>query len=218
VGITMRGEFILKDIVKEVKLKTSGAKINPDYRFVIRQENLEKDILFDGDYSVGSETGFLNQWMGYGRSKQTRIIEDATDTIIEVEPAPLISHTNKLDRAVESGVRTAQFGLLNDNVHENYWKAYYQNKTNLVIFGSTKIAISFQLGMVPISIMDLIIYKDEDIDITKGGNPSKGSQSYEYSGLYFVTKVGRTITSRNISTTVELNREALGQIQGDKLK
>lgn len=206
VGITVEGEFILKDIIQETKNKSA----NPDWRFVNGQQVQDNDIIYQGDYIVNSETGFINQWVGYGRKRQVRTIEVPVDSIVELEPSPLISMSNKLDRASDSGTRTAQFGVINDNVHENWYKAYQQNLTNLALFGSTKIGLSFELGMMPIKILDLVMFKDNEVQ-TK-------SRIDNYSGLYFITKVSRTISSRMISTVVELNREVLGDIRADKLK
>lgn len=205
-GITTEGKFILKDIVKDIKEKQS----NPVWRFVQNVNNEDKDIIYEGDFAVESQSGFINQWLGYGRKKSLRTIETAEDILLENEFTPLLATTDTLDRYSNVNDRIAEFGLLNDNVHENYWKAYYQNITNLALFSTVAVTLSYSKRIIPeMKVLDLVMFKDEETE--------ELLEAEEDSGLYYITKISRTIANKQLVTLVELSREALGKLIGSNL-
>lgn len=206
IGITSEGEFILKDIKKDLAEKNG----EPIWRFVQNVNNEEKDITYEGDFSIDSQSGFINHWLGYGRKKSIRVLENAEDSLLESEFNPLLAITNSLDRYSNVNSRVAEFGLLNDNVHENYWKAYYQNLTNLSIFSTITTTLSYSKRLLPnMKVLDLVMFKDEETE--------EFLEAEEDSGLYYITKISRTIANRQLVTLVDLSREALDNLIGSNL-
>jgi len=206
-GIASDGTFILKDLMRDINNHTrSGTK--PDWRFKIKPTE-DIDVLYDADYAFDVSSGFLNSWLGYENSKSIRTIETAVDNKNILTLRPVLSLSNNLDRDNQENNVVDQFGLLNDNVHGNYWKAYYQNLSNLAILGVVQGLISYTDRMLPkMRVLDLVYFSDSQTD-----NPDFISE--EFSGLYYITKLSRVITNMGICTTVILNREVLGEMKGD---
>lgn len=199
VGITSDGRFVLRDM----KLLAGD---NYKYRFTVSPEN-DNDIYFDGDYVPDDQSGFINYYLGYGRQKHVYTLEDGTESDILEDTDILLSLTNKLSRSSDIDKRIASVGMQNDNVHENYWKAFYKNMQSLVIFDSTKITFSFINKFIPIKVLDLIMFNEKEIN--------RNDASEFYSGKYFVKKVARSISNGTFSTTLQVCRESFGGTRGD---
>lgn len=207
IGISTDGTFILKDVMRDINNHTSR-DAKPDWRFKI-SPNEDIDILYDADSSFDINSGFINAWLGYEKTKSIRTIETAVDNKNILTLSPILSLNNKLDRNNEDNNRIDQFGLLNDNVHLNYWKAYYENLSKLAILGTVQGLISYTGRMIPeMKVLDLVYFSDPDTN-----NPSFISE--EFSGLYYITKLSRTVMNMGICTTVILNREVLGEMKGN---
>lgn len=199
VGISSNGEFILKD------MKALVAE-DPSYRFTT---NIEKDtdIYYDGDYVVTSNAGFLNHWIGYGRQKHLFTIEEGSELNSLQSSESLLALTGTLARSAAISKRIAQAGVLSDNVHANYWNAFLQNLQSLAIFSSCQITLSFHNIYIPLRILNLVMFLDTGIG-------QKQATEY-YSGKYFVSKVARSISNRQFTTTVQLSRESLSDSRGE---
>ena len=202
VGITTGGEFILKDIRKEIHNE-------PLWNFVVERSDDARDIVYDRDYAPNVKTGFLNKIIGYGKSRHLKDLDSGAASVANPTAEPLITLSSALDRASSVAGSTPAHGLLNGNVHSKYWDAYHLNVSYLALFNTSSIVLSFQNEMKDIKVLDLALFEDFEID-----SPMKSEQ---VSGLYFVTKVARTISSRKIITVVELNREVSGAMRGEFL-
>lgn len=201
-GISSDGKFILKDIVKDVVDKREQGW---DWRFTPAVEN-DNDIAYDGDYFLNTESGFINHWVGYGLRTQEFNLETGEDRSIFEEIKPLLTQSKALLRSSEIQGRVGESRVLNDNVHENYWRAYLKNLQYLAVFGSAKIILSFHKEFFPIRVLDLVMFMDYEV----GEQSATGSTS----GLYFVKEVARVIEGKQLTTTVVLSREGLGEVQG----
>jgi len=201
-GISSDGKFILKDIVKEVVNKREQGW---DWRFTPKVVE-DNDIAYDGDYFLNTESGFINHWVGYGLRTQEFNQESGIDRSIFEEIKPLLTQSKALLRSEEIQERIGESRVLNDNVHGNYWRAYLKNMQYLAVFGSVKIILSFHKEFYPVKVLDLVMFIDYEI----GEQSATGSTS----GLYFVKEVSRVIAERQLTTTVVLCREGLGESQG----
>lgn len=205
-GITSDGKYRVRDVLKDVTAKRDG---NYDYRFTpeIKDTKDKRDLIYDGDYLIDANTGFNNMWMGYGKEKKVQGFESGTDSSLLEEIKPLLAQSSKLMRDSLVAKRVGTTVPLTDNVHENYWKAYLKNLQYLVTFSNTEIAVSVPKIFFPIRILDLVMFVDREI---KGG----GFSGF-YSGLYFVTKVSRTVQNRQFVTTILLSREGFNEAKGN---
>ena len=62
-AITADGEFIIRDIVKYIK--SLNGKY--DWKFTTEAEDDDNVIVIDGNPEVSSDSGFINNWLGYKR-------------------------------------------------------------------------------------------------------------------------------------------------------
>jgi len=96
--------------------------------------------------------------------------------------------------------------LINENVDPHYWSAYQNNLSYLSVLGISGILISFTKVFANIKVLDLVSFRDLDIDLSQ----SEGG----YSGSYIVSKVSRMIENKVPVTMVQLNRESFSELQG----
>lgn len=204
-AIGLDGKFILRDMKKKLS-------DNFDWRFTQTPDvNKNNDITFDSDFLPVSDNGFINSWLGYGRKKNINTIEDGTTNEILESFKPLMALTSTLSRKATMEAKFAESGILNDNVHTNYHRAYLKNISNLAIFSSARITLTFQNLFKPIQLLDVAMFKT-----TESGGDEQGSLSSEvYAGLYFVSKITRNVQDGTILTTVELCRESFNANVGN---
>tara|TARA_Y100000310_G_scaffold272037_1_gene286809 strand:- start:848 stop:1975 length:1128 start_codon:yes stop_codon:yes gene_type:complete len=199
IGISIDGKFILEDV--KAKLKQE-----PDWKMVTTDPQNDKELLYDGDYAIISNSGFINHWAGYGRKKIVYDIEEDTYEDSQEDAAAITA--SKLWRSSKVADRYSVPTVINDNVHANYWKADLRNRTNLAVFSSIKLRFTFHGKYVPMRVLDLVSFRDEKDELP--------NESVEYhSGSYLITKVARNVSNQEFSTTVEVSREALNDIKGD---
>ncbi len=200
-AITIDGDFRIRDIEKIPKIV---ALSKYDYRLTMRPKK-SNDILYDNNPVVKSNTGFFNNWLGYGREIFEQKYEDGIVTPFIEVPKPVIALTKNLAKLDDIDKRFGGTSVINDNVHTNYWKAYWKNLTNLVSLSNIVITVTLDDKFYPIHPLDLIM-----LNI-----PSKGDMfTSEYlAGLYYVSKVSRTLSNKKFSTTLQLCRESVNQIK-----
>lgn len=203
-GITTDGLFLLKDI-KSI--------IEKDYvwRLVTKVSDAAIDIVYEGDIVLSNNAGFINNWVGYGRRKLINKIESGELEILLEDSEPVLALTNKLtrDSDFELGGRMDEVGFLNDNVHPNYWKAALHNLINLAIFSSNKITLGFNNDFRPVKILDLIMFKNDEVV------SGKSSSLEAITGLYIITKVSRTLSNKQFTTVIEVCRESFNSTKGN---
>jgi len=200
-GITSDGRFICKD------MKLQGAEY--DWRFTNTPQD-EKDIQYDTDYSLDIQTGLVNSWVGYGQEKIIHDLENSVSELYAEDVKPSLALIETIARREGVGRRHHSLGMVTGNTHENYWRAYLKNLAHLAMFSAVQLTVSFHDLFVPIKVLDLVMFKDEDV--------ASGIQASEaVSGLYYVSKVTRTIQHKQLVTVVELVRESVNQVRGEKL-
>ena len=200
VGITSDGQFVLKD------LRRLFAE-DPKWHFVIGDVVNDNDIIYDPDPVTDSSAGFINAWMGRGRERVIHDLEAGTQVNLFVEPEPLLATTQALGRKAGLERRHGEVGVFNENVHPQYWEAHLRNLTNLAVFSSECVVLSFQGAYRPIRILDNVSYAETEIQTDRTAE--------HHSGEYVVTGITRELTAGQFGTTVTMCREAPNSIRGD---
>jgi len=203
-AISAESKFILKDIKKDLD-RSFGKEF--DFRFT-NTPKTSTDIPYDRDYILETQTGFLNNWMGYGREKLVYLLETGLDEFILEKPDPILSLTKELARRSGIEKRFAGTEMQNDNTHDKYWEAFLNNLTNLAVIGSVSLTLSFHNLFAPIQLLDLAMFRDDALS-------EPGSAEF-HSGLYYVSKVTRIVGKKQFITMVKLVRESLNQVQNKK--
>ena len=200
VGITSDGQFILKD------LRLLFAQ-TPKWNFKVGDIVNSNDIVYDPDPVTDSSAGFINAWMGRGRERVIHDLEAGTQVNLFVEPEPLLATTQSLARKAGLERRHGEVGVFNENVHPQYWEAHLRNLTNLAVFSSECVVLSFQGQHKDIRVLDNVSFSEQEIHADR--------TSEHHSGLYIVTGITRELTAGQFGTTVTMCREAPNSIRGD---
>lgn len=201
-GISSNGEFICKDAKTEVgkpfKWRFTNTSSDP------------RDIMYDGDYVLESDIGLVNTLTGYSRQKLLFNLEEGTEEYTLGEDGTILADSNTTIKNSEVEKKFAAAGMINENVHPNYWSSYMNNISKLSSFSKNSITLSFTGKMFPVKILDLVFFKDKDVETDR--------TSEYYSGLYFITRVSRSIVNRVLTTVVKLSRESINRPKtGDNL-
>lgn len=198
-AITIEGKFVLKDIMEDLA-RGNGEY---DYRLIMNPKKTN-DIPYDNNPVITSNTGFLNNVIGYGREVFEQNLEASTVVPFIETSEPIIALTRNL--AKDSTInRNGGTKLINENVHENYWKAYFNNLTNIVSLGNISVLLTVDNYFYPIHPLHLVM-----LNI-----PSKiANHASEYlAGLYYTSKVSRTWSNNKFTTSILLCRESVNQVK-----
>lgn len=201
-AITCDGRFILRDTLKYVKTKSSLV----DLRFV-KQEMGPKDIVYEGLATTSSNSGFLNNWLGYGRTTLAYDFETGEIKEVNVSTETLLSLSSEVDKASTISDRFNGTKGNSENVHSNFWESYQKNLHSLINLSRISVALNFTNNLIDVSPLDLCFFSEPS---------TESNTSSEYvSGLYLVSKVVRSIANNRVTMTVMLNREALNSINNE---
>jgi len=204
VGITMDEKFLLKDFRK------LAAKQPYDWRLITgTMTDPAKDIPLDGDIFIKSRAGMINSWVGYGRKKLVFNLEDGDSELIDEEVQNIIAETDGLSRRADIESRLAKMGVLNDNCHEYYWRAYQWNISNLAVFSSLQGHAAFSGFFEPVRVLNVVEYNEDQTDTLSE------LREDHVSGRYIVTRVVRTLAAGNLSTVLQFCRESMNDLKGD---
>ena len=201
-GITIDGKFIIKDLIKAIKEE-------PKWKFVPQLIDQE-DIVYNPTYSLFDYSGIINSWVGYGQERMLYNANDGTSEKISYDPEPILSLTDKLPRNSSIDRYMANSIVNTSNTHDKYWQSQMKNLTRLGILSNIELRLNFTDRFNNIRLLDLVLFKDLSVDNTN----NIVSNDYN-SGLYFVTRVTRTIENNRIGTSVSLSRESFNNISGD---
>ena len=197
-AITADGTFIFKDILADVK----EGKV--DHKFVKLES--DKVIDYDADFLVSSQPLYFNNWTGYEKVK--KVLNYATGKIEDVSTLfkPVIAMANEIDKDPNIKYRFNGFEMQNENVHENFWKAFDHNLVHLSQMSKVQVQLSFTSEYRKVKPLDLVFFSESD-------NANKAQASEYNSGLYYVTRVTKSVQAKTIVTTVTLNRESINAIK-----
>lgn len=200
-AITADRKFIIKDIQKELKKKAK----NPDWRFT-KDALSPNDINYDADVIIESKAGFINSWIGYGKTlteinSETGIVNNITE-----EPEIIMSLSNKLDKSIDVKDRFGGSRNISDNVHINYWKSYNHNLQGLANLSKIDNTLSFTDAFHRVVPADIVSFREES-------NSNEQMSGEEQSGTYIVSGVILSCQLSRIVTTVIMNREAFNNVR-----
>jgi hypothetical protein len=202
VAISADGTFIVRDMKK---------MLNEDYkwRFGSDVEDPDRDIAISGDLPYESEVGFMNMWAGYQREMKLVDLEKGTESMATEEISPFLALSSKLMRNASVGKKTFEHNIICENVDPNYWNAYLRNLGHLAVFSGIQATVSFQGVFKDIKALDLVMLRDDAPD------SSQNQSSDTLSGLWVVSKVVRTVQSKQFWTILEICRESLNMPEGN---
>lgn len=200
-AILANGTYVIKDLIKDIK------ENKPVWRFV-RGKTTENFIDYNADATASSHNLYFNNWTGY--EKEKIVLNFSTGKVEKVSTAfkPLIAMAKEIDKDPKVKGRFNGFEIQNEFVHESFWAAYDHNLVNLTQLSKIEVATSFMDQYRKIAPLDLVSYVETD-------TTDKGSSSEYTSGLYYVTRVTKSVQEKRYITTVSLNRESINAVRND---
>lgn len=194
-AIQANGTFIIKDIAKVI------SENKPKWKFVRGKESSDF-INYDADAVMTSRNLYFNQWTGYQKEKKVLNFSTGKIDSVSTEFKPLIAMAKEIDKDSSIPKRFNGFEIMNDNVHENFWPAYDHNLVNLTQMSKVAYALSFQDSYRAIAPLDLAFLTERDTS-------DRGAASEFTSGLYFVTRITKSVQGARYLETAILNRESV---------
>jgi hypothetical protein len=196
VGITEKGEFFLKAATKiasgEYKIKlTNSPKESKDYAFDWRE--------------VEEQRSLNNASTGYGRDTRVFDAEEGTSKRINFKPSLKLATASQVPTSSDVKAVPGQSVQKNENTHPKWVDAEAKNKLEWDNLSSLKLKIHSHKRYIPINILDLVMFEEFD---------EKGELKENYTGLYIVTLISRTICNNQFSTYLEICRECTTDPKG----
>jgi hypothetical protein len=174
----------------------------------LKTTRADNHILFANGYSITDNSGVVTSLVGNGRdftvdNLTSGITENHTTTV-----EPLLALTEETIRNLDSRGSNAGNFVQNGSTHANFWKAYQQNVASLLSLSGFQLLLDASSKYYPIRVMDLAYFSDiSNVNL---------AESDDYTtGLYFVSKVVRTIKGNALTTLVELSRESANMVRND---
>jgi hypothetical protein len=198
VGITSEGKMLLRDMKKIIN------NVKWD---LFNQNKKDAFISIAPDYNIVSRKGFFNTYAGVGREKFLYNQDDAIGILQSEEVKSFIALTNKISVNADREKKSFENGVINENVHQNYWRSYLRNITSLANYSSIQLNFNFQNIFKPIHIYDVVYHKEIATDDKKASEYATGN--------YVVTKVVKRLQQESYITLVEASREAFNQSKGN---
>jgi len=199
-AICANGDFRLRDI--KVDLAKKANKV--DWK-ISNSSKDDKDIRH-GTYQVQSTHGYMNSLGTSGYEINTFTPETGVEAT-HVQKAEVITALSKsVSKSAE--VESRYFGtqMQNQNVHENFWKAYQQNLVGLLSLSTVKINLPLDEAYRAIRPLDVVMFKDVSLI-------DKTTSNEMYSGIYLVSKVTRGIFKMKCTVSIEICREAFNGVR-----
>lgn len=200
-AIRANKDYIVKDAVLESSLKSDQA----DWVF----DNLAVSanaIPYGGEYEVDVQTGILNNLVGYGREKILYEIESGNESFLNMLPKPVVALTRDLAKKSSIDHKFTGPSFLNENVHDNYQKAYLNFLINNILLGSITIELSFKSLFRDVAPLDWVMFKAPSKNV-------RGASNEYVSGFYIVSSSVKEIRDSELRTSVRLNRESFNLIR-----
>ena len=202
IGITTDKKFLIKDFNT---MLNAGFR----WRFTTEIEDKKKDITYDSNYDTDSKTGLMNNWFGYGREQTVFDYEAGTEDQIFEKPDPVLALTKDLARRADIEKRFFNPGAKSENVHPRFHQTALHNMGQLISLGALELTVPTEGVFFPISILDLVMFRDATVDREQG----EGSTNDFNSGLYVIGKVARTIENRQFVTMSTIFRESFNSVK-----
>ena len=207
VAITADGKFIIKDIKKYLNTKSADPEQPYDWKFTKNPEK-ERDYPYDADTITDSQSGLINNWLGYGREiKEINNETGEVNTILE-NPEVVLALSKDLDKLKSVGDRYGGSRFRSDNVHEAFHSSHNHNLLFLANLSKIEETLSVSDEFFKIKPLDLAMFSIESTE-------SLGESSDYRSGMFLVSGLVRTFQANKIITTVLLNRDAFNEVKNE---
>jgi hypothetical protein len=193
IGITSFGKFkclSFKDILQRKPWKAYG----------IHRETLsDREFLYEGDITIQSKTGFINKLVSSKEVIQYDILNNQYQTEI-LQFKPLLGLTTDLDASLQTKLKS-YYKKDDDNVHQQFFRAYERNLAYLLLLSRTEVELSYTAKFYPHEVLDPVYVIDT--------HPrTKGFEDL-YAGLYIISKVVRIFANKSMRTSLTLVRDTL---------
>jgi len=195
IGITWDGSYRFADMKKVFSTSSPTRILNND-------NSGGKDITYSS-LNLSNSSGFINSWVGLGRSVPQFDIDIGAYEKITADVVP--SLVDKISRNFTAS-KSFEYTIKNKNVHTNYWKAYTQNILYSMLYSSNKVVVTTTNKWYDINVLDLV-----NLILPEINSPQSNEQ---FSGKYIVTKVSRTIKDDKYMMGIELHREGFNSPKG----
>lgn len=168
-------------------------------------------IPIQGNLEAIENQGFLNHWIGYEDRRQIykdlekgAEVEEITEKV-----ETLILKNGKLNRLKGVEKRLREHKILNENMHENFWKAQLRNIAQLAVLSSVGFTVHLaEEKYTNVNIFDAVTVEED--------TPNKVGQINPYiSGKYVVGKVARFVEKNRFRTSLSIHREAYSRLSGE---
>lgn len=204
-GITVDGRFLIRDMDKLIQ---DFADV-PVWEFFHNvQGGGGNKLWYNGDYTISNNSGFINHWLGYGNTLDVHDLDlGEYEEVLEDVP-PKLAKSSAFTRMAEATGRRGTPQWLNDNVHPRYWHAYQQNSTQLALYSTVNVTLSYDDKLhTDMRLFDLCYFAE----------PQSGKMQYDnpFTGLYVISKLSRRFNDNGVTTTVQLSRETLNDLTGE---
>lgn len=176
----------------------------PRWRFTTNPQ-ADNEIHYEAGYRFRNSSAVFNSMRGYSRTDMSISREEGEDISFKPTPSPALSTSAKFNRRSGANPRIGSVQPLTQNMHANYHVSYSHNTQSLMLFSSFRGDLSFRGRFVPIRVLDLVMFRDED--------SSRLTDEYS-SGLFVVSRVSRVFNAQQHGTFVTLTRESPGGMKG----
>lgn len=198
IGIDLDNNFIFKNLIPDI------ASNNIAYTFTTA-DSPGDEIQVHSDFKTVNNSTVTNAFGGYIREKYVYNVSKREYELIKApDTIPVISESayNNTNANLE---KNTGFRYLTPFMHENYYKAELININRMLAISSSQIWVTIFTEYNNVHPLDLVMLLAKD-----GNNQS----CMQYSGLYVVTKVVRTVQDRRMVTSVLLSRESFNKMRG----
>lgn len=205
-GITVDGRFLIRDM----KALIREYKAQPRWEFFqnVADDSDPRKLWYNGDYVITNNSGFMNHWLGYGNTLDVRDVELGEYEEVLEHSAPQLAKSASFTRMAEADGRRGTPQWLNDNVHPRYWHAYQQNSTQLALYSTVTVDLTYDDKLhQDMRLFDLCYFAESKVTKDHYDNP--------FTGLYVIAKLSRRFTDNGVTTTVQLSRETLNDLTGE---
>jgi len=200
-SISSFSEFIARD------MKLAAAQ--PPAWIFDPQSNDPNSFTYDPPYNHKDNSGVINSWLGRGQITKVFDVDAGGDSDEDVEMDSVASLANASGAVVRAGLlpQVTPPRIITENVHPDYWNAYYQNLNSNASASILATHCSVTGVFFPIRVLDVVLFRE--YEMSDDGNQIEPSEAM--SGLYYVSKVTRVIRERRLTTHLMLTREAISQ-------
>lgn len=202
IAINRYNQLIVKDFNN---LRTTA----PKFRFTQKTTSKSSDeIVFLNDFIIENRTHIYNLYAGYGKAVNILDLNSGEYSVsVSGTPAGMLAASQQVE-ITRSGSRVYNGYYTSDNVHKNYYQAYFYNTARLLQLSNISGFVEFKgTYLSGLQLLDLVNVECTDSD-----------KYNSVTGRYIVDTIEYTLTSSTpFSTKAYLSRDSLNNIENNNL-